>query len=171
MTRPTRSRRGALLMETVLWVPILILLFLGTVELARVSYTYYTLKKILYDLARSSGSLRAINFCDQSDLNLLTAKSIAVTGTPDGAGPALLPNLEASQINVRIERFSYDTGEIVECACEASAMGCDIAQGARSPDFIVVTIPDGYPITLRFPGLASDPIPLKPMVRIPYGGL
>ncbi|MBL0159644.1 MAG: pilus assembly protein [Bryobacterales bacterium] len=54
MTR--RGQGGGVLLETALWMPFLILLLMGTVELSRVTYTYYTLKKILYTVARTAGT-------------------------------------------------------------------------------------------------------------------
>lgn len=169
MRRHTQS--GGLLLETILWIPVLVMLFMGTVEFTRLTYTYYTLQKILYNLARYAGTQNGINFCDENDTTLATAKAMAITGTPDGSGPALLPNLEAGQITIRLERYSAESGALIECACEASAYGCDAAQGAASPDYIVATFPEGYPITLRLPGLSNEPIPLRPQVRLPFGGL
>ena len=72
------KRRGAVLMETVLWVPILVLLFMGTVEFTRVAYTYYTLEKILYSLARYAGTQQGINFCDPNDANVLALSLIHI---------------------------------------------------------------------------------------------
>ncbi len=165
-----RRQSGAILLETALWTPVLILLLMGTVELSRVTYTYYTLKKILYTVARTAGTQQGINFCDDTDAQMAAIKASAVTGTADGTGDPLLRNLTADLITVRIERYSADSGTLAECACEASATGCDTAQGARGPDYLVVTVPDGYPVTLRLPGLANDPIPLRPHVRLPFGG-
>lgn len=162
---------GGLLLETLLWIPILLMLFMGTVEFTRLTYTYYTLEKILYNLARYAGTQSGVNFCDENDTLLASAKAMAITGTPDGSGSALLPNLEAAQIRIRLERYSVENGALIECACEASAYGCDAAQGAPSPDYIVATLPEGYPVTLRLPGLSNEPIPLKPQVRVPFGGL
>ncbi len=166
-----RPQSGAVLLETLLWTPILLLLFMGTVELTRVTYSYYTLKKILYDLARYAGTQSGINFCDQNDAALLSAKAMAITGTPDGAGAPLLPGLEAGQIVIRLERFNVESDVLRECACEASAYGCDAGQGAPSPDYIVATIPEGYPFNMRLPWVINEPIPLKPQVRVPFGGL
>jgi len=158
-------------METALWVPILVLLMMGTVELSRVTYTYYTLQKILYNLARYAGTQSGVNFCDDNDPILLAAKSMALTGTPDGSGDPLLPGLTVAQMTIRLERFSPESGAILECACEASATGCDSAQGAPAPDYLVAYVPEGYAVTLRIPGLTNEPIPLKPQVRVPFGGI
>ena len=50
----------------------------------------------------------------------------------------------------------------------------DLSIGLLSMSFmivyIVVSIPDGYSIQLVFPFFQVDPIPLRPQVRVPYGG-
>lgn len=168
MTR--RGQGGGVLLETALWMPFLILLLMGTVELSRVTYTYYTLKKILYTVARTAGTQQGINFCNSADAQVAAIKALAITGNADGAGEPLLPRLSAELISVHIERYTAESGALVECVCEATASGCDSAQGARGPDYVVATLPDGYPVTLRIPGLANDPIPLRPHVRLPFGG-
>ena len=40
-----RSRRGGALMEAALFIPIILALLIGTVELGRVIYTYYMVQK------------------------------------------------------------------------------------------------------------------------------
>ena len=57
-------RRSSNLLEAGMWLPIMVLLLYGTVELARVSYTYYTLHKMLYTLARLVGTQQGVNFCE-----------------------------------------------------------------------------------------------------------
>lgn len=160
-------RRGSTLLETALYLPMLFSLLIGMVELARVSYTYFTLQKILYALGRYASSQPGVNFCDSSDATLVEAKNFALTGSIDGSGQPLLPNLTAEQIQVRVERVSADTGEVGECEC--SITGCDSAAGGLSPNFIVVSIPDGYSIRLNLPLILNDAIPLRPSIRIPVG--
>jgi hypothetical protein len=151
-----------------MYLPILFLLLYGMVELARVTYTYYTLQKILYTLARLAGTQQAINFCDEADAVLVAAKNFAVTGTSDGSGAPLLPNLTVDQIQIRIERFNADTQELIPCDC--SITGCDASQGGTSPDYVVVTIPDGYRVRPAIPYMSIEEFPLKPHVRVPFGG-
>jgi hypothetical protein len=71
-------------------------------------------------------------------------------------------------IQVRIERYSSGTQDLGECDC--SITGCDLGSGGRSPDFIVVSIPDGYSIRPIIPYLPTDPIFFKPRIRVPFGG-
>ncbi len=162
------SRRGSTILETVMFLPMLIVLLFGMVEIARVTYTYYTLQKILYTLARHVGSEQAVNFCDSSDAVLAAAKNFALTGSSDGSADPLVPNLTVDQIEVRIERVNRDTGEIA--ACECSISGCDAAQGGTSPEYVVVSIPDGYRIRPVIPYMALEEFPLRPHIRVPFGG-
>lgn len=165
-----QRRRGAALLETAMWTPLLVLFFMGTVEFTRATYSYYTLKKILYNLARYVGTQQGVNFCSGSDETIQTAKLMALTGTYDGSGERLLPGLEPEQIAIRIERYTAETGALAECSCDASAAGCDTAQGARGPDYIVASVPDGYQFPIRLGGIISEPIVFRAQVKLPYGG-
>jgi TadE-like protein len=160
--------RGSAAMETALFLPILILLLLGTVEIAKITYTYYALQKTMFTLARYLGTQQGVNFCDDNDPAVIAAKNFAVTGTTDGSAAALINNLTADMLSVRSERVNSGGGTLDQCDC--SPTGCDTANGGLPPDFIVVSIPQGYPVTPRIPLLPMDPIPLKPEIRVPFGG-
>ncbi len=162
------GRRGSTALEAVLFLPVLFVLLFGMVEIARITYTYYTLEKMMYTLARFLGTQQGVNFCDDADPAVVAAKNYVITGTIEGETDPLLPNLTADMIRVRIERFNRDSQELGECDC--SITGCDASQGGLSPDFIVVSIPDGYPVRPVIPGLLSEDIPLKPQIRVPFGG-
>jgi len=163
-----RSSRGSTLMEMAMWVPVLVLLLVGTVELARVSFTYYAVHKILYSVARLAGTRQGVNFCDDADTGILAAKNLALRGAPDESVEPLIQGLEPEMIEVRIERFNPSTEQLEQCECSES--GCDAAAGGLSPDYVVVRIPDGFPVRLIIPGLPQDPILLRPVIRVPYGG-
>lgn len=161
-----RRRRGAVLFESAMWVPILVLLFMGMVELGRVTFTYYSLHKLLYSIARLVGTGQGTNFCsDQS--NVQDTITFVLNGG-NVEGTSVVQALQANQIAVRIERYDPASGELSVCDC--SSTGCDTDAGGRPPDFVVVSLPDGYPMRLAIPGLNLDPIPLRPQVRVPYGG-
>lgn len=163
------KRRGNALLETALFLPMLLTLLVGMVQLGRITFTYYALRKTLYSVARYAGTQQGVNFCDTADATLEAAKRFALTGrTEDGAAPPFIPGLTADMISVRIERYSRDTGDLGECDC--SATGCDASLGGQPPDFIVVSIPNGYEVRPRIPLVTLDPIPLRPEVRVPYGG-
>lgn len=151
-----------------MFMPLLLLLLIGMIELGRVAYTYYSLHKIMYTLARYLGTQQGVNFCDDGDAIVSAAKNYAVTGTTDEGADPILPNLSPDLIQVRIERYSGESQELAECEC--SVTGCDTGAGGLAPDFIVVSMPDGYPVRPLIPYLTAADIPLRPVVRVPYGG-
>ena len=161
-----RRRRGAVIFESAMWIPIMVLLLMGMVELGRVTYTYYSLHKMLYTIARLVGTGSGTNFCSDQN-NVQDTISFALNGG-NVDGQTIIQALQANQIAVRVERYEAATGELAVCEC--SVTGCDTEAGGRPPDYVVVSIPDGYPMRLAIPGLNLDPIPLRPQVRVPYGG-
>lgn len=164
-----RNRRGgSVLVEAAMVIPVLIYLFLGTVEFARVGWVYFTAQKMLYTFARYVGTQQGVNLCDASDLGIIQAKNLALTGTTDNSQDPIIPGLTAESIQLRVERADPDSGELGECDC--SAAGCDAAQGGRPPDFITARFSDGVSVNLRIPLIPTDPIILRPQVRVPYGG-
>lgn len=174
---PRNGRRGSVALETALWVPFFFILFMGTVELGRVTYTYYTLQKTLNSVARMLSSQPNINFCNPYDPTIEQIKQMAILGSSEtnrspseGLG-GLLVHLTPEMIEVHAERYSRDTGVIAPCDCSAQAGGCDTSVGGRGPDYVTVTIPNGYPVRLRIPGLSNEPIPLRPHILVPYSGL
>jgi len=162
----TRRRRGAIIFEAAMWVPIMVLLLMGMVELARVTYTYYSLHKLLYTIARLVGTGQGVAFCSETN-SVQDSIAFALNGG-NVEGTPTIQSLQADQIAVRIERYDAATGELAVCEC--SSTGCDTSAGGRPPDYVVVSIPDGYPMRLAIPGLNLDPIPLRPQVGVPYGG-
>ncbi len=166
--RKRTHRRGSFMLETAMYLPVLFLLLFGMIEIAKVTYTYYTLQKTLMTVARYLGTQQGVNFCDDTDAIVELAKQYAVTGSSEGGGESLVRNLTVSQIDVRIERVTAGTDEIG--ACECSITGCDTGNGGAGPDYIVVSIPDGYPFQLSIPQLPLDPILLRPRVRMPFQG-
>ena len=163
------NRRGNSLVETALWFPVLILLLFGMIELARVTFTYYAVQKVLYSIARNVGTLQAANLCDNSDGAIQQAKTFAMSGSADTSAPSLIGGLTADMITVQLERQSEDASGLQACDC-GSITQCDIASGSRPPDFVVVSIPDGYPVTVSFPYMSAQVVLFKPTVRVPFGG-
>jgi len=155
-------------LETAMWLPSLLLLLVGMVEVARLTYTYYTIQKTLYTLGRYLASQQGVNYCDGSDATLQAAKEYVLRGSPDEAQDRIVSGLEPEMIQVRVERVNADTDALEECEC--SSTGCDLGQGGLSPQYLVVSIPDGYGMRLGIPGLNLDPILLRPVVRLPLGG-
>ena len=164
-----RGTRGSALVEAALFIPILSLLLFGTLELARIGWTFFTLEKMMNQIARDAGVQQGINFCDPADPQLANILNYATTVTEDGSGTPILPNLTATNISVRVERVDPTTSALGVCDC--SITGCDLSAGGRSPDFIVVYLPDGYTVSPRLPFMAAiTPFLLRPHVRMPFGG-
>lgn len=166
--RLRNSRRGSSLIEAALMIPFLILLLLGMMEFGRVTYTYYQLQKALYAFARFAGTQQNINFCDTSGDSYQQALAIALTGTGDPNAVPLIGGLEATNLRVRVERYNPTSSAIEECDC--SSNGCDPSQGGGPPGYIYVDLAQGYPFSFRVPGIQTDPILLRPSVRVPFGG-
>lgn len=163
-----RDCRGSSLLETILFLPFLLLLLYGMLEFARITYTYYTIQKALYAIARYAGTLQGVNFCDQGDPGVAAAKSFGLTGTTDSGVDSNIPNLAADQILVSAERADPTSGDITQCACDI--LGCDTSSGAQPPNFVLVTIPDGYTVRPVMPFVQFDAFQLRPQVRVPFGG-
>jgi hypothetical protein len=167
-----RRQRGGAVLETAMWVPIMVLLLVGMVQIAKITYTYYTLRKTLYTAARYAATQQGVDFCDGSDPAVMAAINLALTGNSTDAGGTdpILPALTSDMISINIERLDPTSG--VPTACDCSVTGCDTNAGGGEPDFVVASIPNGYSITPVIPGvtLANGPILLRPTVRVPFGG-
>ena len=163
-----RSRRGSALVEAAIFIPLITLLLVGMVNIARITYTYYTLRKTVYSIARFVGTQQGVNFCNPLDPFVLSAENFGVTGVTDGSQPAFVTGLTTDMFTITPEQYVPGTQTLNECC--GGVPGCDPTQGGTGPDFIVVSIPNGYEMPLRIPGLSADPILLKPEVKVPYGG-
>jgi hypothetical protein len=151
-----------------MFTPVLLALLVGMISLARITFTYVALEKVMYNLARYAGTQQGINFCDSGDPTVQAAKNLAITGTLDGSATPIINGLTSDMIQLHVERISPDSQNVGACDC--SVTGCDTGNGGLPPDFIVVDMPGGYPIQPLFFGLTVDPILLKPHVRVPFGG-
>lgn len=158
-----RNRRGNVILETAMLIPVMVLLLVGMAQLAKITYLYYTLKKTVYSVASYLSTQQGVNFCDSADPNISAAISFGLTGTTDLSQPVFVVGLTPDMIAVTPQRLDgNDYG--------AFCVGSPAFAGSR-PDFITVTIPNGFLVQLRIPLLPSmDPIPLKPSVQVPYGG-
>lgn len=163
-----RRERGAVMIESILMAPVILMLLTGTIEVGRLIYTYAALEKVLNTVARGAASAQGINFCAESDTTLQAIKDLAVTGSADGSGAAIVNGLTSDQVSVRPERINATEGSLGQCDC--STTGCDMANGGLSPDFIVANLPNGYSFRPLFFGLSVPPILLRPHVRVHFGG-
>lgn len=162
-----RSRRGSTVIETAILIPFIILLLVGMVNLARITYIYYTLRKTIYSIARYVGTQQGVNFCDATDPTVAAAINFGLTGTTDASQPVFVNGLLPSMIVITPEQI--DPTAFTLSACPCGAPGCDPSQGGGAPDYIAVAI-QGYAVPVRIPGIQIDPIPLTPQVQVPYGG-
>ena len=163
-----KTNRGAALVEAALIVPIVVALLVGTVELGRVTYTYYMLEKLMYNLARYLGTQQGVNFCDNQDATVQAAINYSLTGDTTTSQNPAIPGLMPSMFLIRAERYDPNSQQVVPCDC--SAAGCDAGQGGQAPGYIVVSLTDGYSVHPVFWGFAVGSFPLRPSVRVPYGG-
>jgi hypothetical protein len=163
------ARRGGSVLEIALFVPILVTLLVGMIQIGKITYVYYTLRKTLYTAGRVVAAQQGVNFCDDADAAIVAAKNFAISGSSsDDATGGIIPTLTTDMISLSIER--YDPASGIPVACECSVTGCDAAAGGGPPDFVVVSIPNGFEVNPRIPFLTLDPILLRPMVRVPFGG-
>jgi Flp pilus assembly protein TadG len=152
-------------LETALFLPVLLLLLAGMVELGRVTFLYYTLKKIEYAAARDLAVQQGINFCDVADD--ATAQAAINFALNDSTGTPIIANLTALQAATECADPNNPGGALIACDTSNCA-GLNI--GGR-PDFVVVTIPGGYPVNVRIPFISAIPVTLNPAVTVPFGGV
>ena len=58
------GRRGNTIIETAMLMPVMLLLLVGMAQIAKITYTYYTLRKTVYSIATYLSTQQAVNFCD-----------------------------------------------------------------------------------------------------------
>jgi hypothetical protein len=156
------------LLEAIMIAPILLALLVGTVELARITYTYYMIEKLMSNLGRFLGTQQGVNFCDSQDPTVQGAINYALTGDASSSDNPIVQGLTPSMLQVRIERVDPVSQQLLECDCSAS--GCDTSQGGLPPQYIVVSLADGYPVRPVFWGFSATDFVLRPGVTVPYGG-
>ena len=161
-------RRGSSLLEAALVVPVVLALLVGTVQLGSIVYTYTMLEKIMLSVARYIGTQQGVNFCDSQDPSIQAAINFALTPSAASAGNALVTGLTADMFQIQIQRYDPNAQQLVPCDC--SPTGCDASQGGLPPGFIVVSLTDGYTVNPIFWGFRVNAFPLRPSVKVPYGG-
>ena len=160
------NRRGNAMIETALFIPLFIILLMGTAEIARVTYVYYSAHKALYSIARMIGTRNGASLCDPGDPEIVSIKNFALTGNSEG-GDAIITGLTPEIVQVRVER--QEAGSDILGECECSITGCDTSQGGRPPDFVVVSVPDGFSVNVTLPYLLQEVIVFRPTIRVPHG--
>lgn len=149
-----------------MFIPILVLFIVGMIQVGKITYVYYTLKKMLYTAGMYLSTQQGVDFCGDSTGLIAAATNVALTGTTDGSGTAIISNLTSDMVSIQAE--CYDANALTVGPCSSNT--CDPVAGSPPPNFVVVSIPDGYQIQPHIPFLTLDPIPLKPVIRVPFGG-
>src|SRR6185436_20451489 len=101
-----KRRRGGAVLEIALFVPILFTLLVGMVQIGKITYVYYTLRKTLYTMGRFVATQQGVNFCDEADAAVLAAKNFALSGnSSEESTDRLLPALTADLVTISAERY------------------------------------------------------------------
>ena len=159
-----RRAKGNAVLETALWLPVLLLLIVGTIRFAKITYLYYSLNKIVYSVARQISVDQGIDFCNSADAAIQGAINAAITD-PSTQLP-LISNLSADMFQVTTTCLD-STGAPTPC----DLTNCGVAIAAPlHPACITVSIPGGYPIEPRIPYILLSAISLAPSVTVPFGG-
>lgn len=154
-----------MILEAALWIPVITLLLVGMVQIGKITYLYYSLKKAVYTAARYLSVQQGVNFCDLTDdPNVAAAFQLAVTGTDDGSGVPLISNFTIDMLQAT--PLCVDAVSGVPGPCDTSA--CPTI--AARPDYILVTLTNGYQVQPRIPFLTLNPFNLSPSVMVPFGG-
>ena len=153
-----RRERGNMAIEGVAVIPLFVLLIVFTVQLGKLTYEYYTLKKIVWGAARQISVQQGIDFCNIADDAV--AKAAINSALNDSTGTPIFGDLRA--LNVTAE-CADSTGAIGPCT------GCPDANPL--PGFVLVSIPEGHTFNLRIPFLNPIQITLNPSALAPFGGI
>jgi hypothetical protein len=160
MTRRARTS-GNMAIEAAMLIPILVLCIVGMVQFGKVTYTYYTLKKIVWAAGRQLASQQGVNYCNGTDdPKVAAANSFALNDT---TGTPIIENLTALQFDAQCS-----DGDGGTTPCDTSS--CENLSISPRPDYVLVTIPGGYPATIRIPFLNPVQITLSPSALVPTGG-
>ena len=157
-----KNRRGNAVIEVAMWIPFLLLLIGGTIQFGRIMYLNYAIQKIVYTAARNLSVQQNLNLCDSADTVVQTVLTDAVTDP--STGQPLVLNLTGEMLTVTTRCVT--NGTLGDC----STSGCGGVTGAQRPDYITVTLTDGYTVPLRIPFMLRNPIVLRPSITVPFGG-
>ncbi len=153
-----RRRRGNMVLETAMLIPILLLLIVGMVQVGKVTYQYYTLKKIVWAAGRQLSVQQGVNYCDiANDTAAQAAINFALndtTGTPIIA--------EVTTLDVSAE-CADSNGVLTACT------SCPDLN--PQPGYLLVTVPNGYTVQVKIPFINPIPVTLQPYALVPFGGV
>ena len=169
-----KSQRGQALLELAFQIPVMLLLLFGGVQVGRIFYTYHTLQKALRGgagmLARSSN----VAYCDPNEMLLADARNFIVYGRLEGGGSPVVSGLTPDLIQIVPERQIVDSTSVTTCTCgggsEPDPESCEPAPDGRPPDFVVVHLGSGFPLSVPVPFVNFPTINLRVSVRMPVTG-
>jgi Flp pilus assembly protein TadG len=141
-------------------IPLLLLLIVGMVQFGKVTYVNYTLNKMVYAAGRQLAVQQGVNYCNADDAKVTAAIAFA---TNDANGQPIIANLPTMQVEALCSDGNGGTA-----ACEPNV--CDTLGISPKPQYLRVTIPGGYPVTIRLPFLNPVDISLSPSALVPTGG-
>jgi hypothetical protein len=142
------------------------------VQLGRVFYLYHTLQKAMRGGAGLLARSGSVSYCPEdarlSDPRVVDALNFAVYGNLQGIGTPVAAGLTTDMIQVFPERNT--SGTVSTCSCSMDVDSCDSTTGGRAPDFVVMNLGNGYPVSLLFTFISVGTINLKVSVRMPVTG-
>jgi TadE-like protein len=147
-----KSRRGNTILEVAILTPVIAMLLVGMTQIAQITWLYYTLRKTVYSIGSYLNTQQGVNFCDAGDPAIAAAIDFGITNSN-------VANLTAGMFAITAQSFDPTTQTV------------SLSAGCSAPDYIVVSIPQGYSVQMAIPFFSTiDIIPLKPQVVLPYGG-
>ena len=164
------NQRGQAVVELAFQIPLMLMLLFGAVQIARIYYVYHSLQKAMRGGAGLLARSVNVNYCDIADPSLTDARNFMVFGNLQGEGVPVVQGLTPDMIQILPERQTPCTTGVTECVCAPDAESCDAQSGGRSPDFVVVNLGSGYPLSMPFPYVNLGAIDLRVSVRMPVTG-
>ncbi len=166
------AQRGQVVLEVAFAIPLMMMLLFAGVQLGRIFYTYHALQKALRGGAGLLSRSLITNYCDPTDLTFTDVRNFIVFGNLQGEGAPIVQGLTPDMIQIVAEReiVTGDTAGLVICPCGEDTDTCDASSSGRSPDFVVINLGSGYPLSVPFPYVNLGTISLRVSVRMPVTG-
>jgi Flp pilus assembly protein TadG len=152
-------RRGNMAIEAALFIPLLLLLIVGTVQLGKVTFVYFSLKKMVWAAGRQLAIQQGVNYCDIA--NDATAQAAIHFALYDANDNPIIADVTTLDIAAKC---SAADGTLSACEC------ADETARPR-PAQLLVTVPGGYTVQVRIPFLNPIPVTLQPYALAPFGGV
>jgi hypothetical protein len=142
--------------EAALFIPVLLLLVVGTVQLGKVTYVYAALKKIVWAAGRQVTVQQGVNYCDLP--NDAAAQAAIDFALNDATGTPIIADLDRPEL----------TPQCTDAGGAVTTCGDGCPDVRPQPAYILVRAT--YTIQVRIPFLNPIPITLNPYALVPFGG-